>query len=223
MTELSMPIIADWDIPNHRTCGRPRPGYEVRIVDENDIPVGVGEFGEFIVRSNTPWTVNIGYHGMPEQTAQAWRHGWFHTGDGGHRDEDGNYYFTDRIKDSIRRRGENISSLEVEAEVSAHPGVAECAAIGVPNEMGEEDVFVFIAPKAGLSLDAAELADFLVDRMTRYMVPRYIQFIDELPRTPTARVRKVELRKLVDLGGTAWDRLAAEDSPSVPTPDLIVH
>jgi crotonobetaine/carnitine-CoA ligase len=201
MTELSMPVITDWDIPNHRTCGRPRAGYQVRVVDEHDIPVGPGQFGEFIIRSNTPWTLNIGYLGMPEETAHAWRHGWFHTGDGGHYDTDGNLYFGDRIKDAIRRRGENISSMEVEAEVLANREVSECAAIGVPNEYGEEDVLVFVVAPG---LDAAALGEDLAARMSRFMVPRYIQHVEEIPRTPTARIRKVELRKRVDLD-RAWD------------------
>jgi crotonobetaine/carnitine-CoA ligase len=205
MTELSMPVVTDWDIPNHRTCGRPRAGYEVRVVDEHDIPVGPGEFGEFIVRSNTPWTVNIGYLGMPEQTAEAWRHGWFHTGDGGSYDEDGNFYFGDRIKDAIRRRGENISSLEVEADVLTHPGVAECAAIGVPDPLGEEEVMIFVVASPDAELEPAALAAYLAERMSRFMLPRYIQLVPEIPRTPTARIRKVELRKLVDLG-SSWDR-----------------
>jgi crotonobetaine/carnitine-CoA ligase len=200
MTELSMPVITPWDIPNARTCGRARAGYQVRVVDEHDVPVPPGEFGEFVVRSNTPWTLNIGYLGMPEETATAWRHGWFHTGDGGRYDEDGNLYFGDRIKDAIRRRGENISSMEVEAEVLAHPGVAECAVIGVPNEYGEQDVLAFVVPvDGGPGLDPAELAGWLAGRMSRFMVPRYIQPVAEIPRTPTARIRKVELRKQVDL------------------------
>lgn len=212
MTELSMPVITDWDIPNHRTCGRARAGYQVRVVDEHDVPVGPGEFGEFVVRSNTPWTLNIGYLGMPEETAKAWRHGWFHTGDGGTYDEDGNLYFGDRIKDAIRRRGENISSMEVEAEILAHPGVAECAVIGVPNEYGEQDVFAFVVPAGSASgLDPAELADWLDGRMARFMVPRYIQPVTEIPRTPTARIRKVELRKHVDLA-VAYERIPERPS-----------
>jgi crotonobetaine/carnitine-CoA ligase len=171
------------------------------VVDEHDIPVGPGQFGEFIIRSNTPWTLNIGYLGMPEETAHAWRHGWFHTGDGGHYDTDGNLYFGDRIKDAIRRRGENISSMEVEAEVLANREVSECAAIGVPNEYGEEDVLVFVVAPG---LDAAALGEDLAARMSRFMVPRYIQHVEEIPRTPTARIRKVELRKRVDLD-RAWD------------------
>jgi crotonobetaine/carnitine-CoA ligase len=205
MTELSMPVVTDWDIPNHRTCGRPRAGYQVRVVDDHDIPVPPGEFGEFIVRSDTPWTVNIGYLGMPEQTARAWRNGWFHTGDGGHYDEDGNLYFGDRIKDAIRRRGENISSLEVEADVLTHPDVAECAAIGVPDPLGEEEVMIFVVAADGAELDPTALGSYLAERMTRFMLPRYIQIVPEIPRTPTARIRKVELRKLVDLE-SAWDR-----------------
>jgi crotonobetaine/carnitine-CoA ligase len=203
MTELSMPVITPWDIPNARTCGRARAGYQVRVVDSRDVPVPDGEFGEFIVRSNTPWTLNIGYLGLPDKTAEAWRHGWFHTGDGGYRDSDGNLYFGDRIKDAIRRRGENISSMEVEAEVLAHPQVAECAVIGVPNEYGEQDVFAFVVP-AG-ELDPGELWAFLDARMSKFMIPRYVQVVDEIPRTPTARIRKVELRKAVDLD-TAWQR-----------------
>jgi crotonobetaine/carnitine-CoA ligase len=216
MTELSMPVITPWDIPNAKTCGRPRAGYQVRVVDEHDIPVGTGEFGEFIVRSDTPWTLNAGYLGMPEQTAQAWRHGWFHTGDGGHYDPDGNLYFDDRIKDVIRRRGENISSMEVEAEVLTHAEVVECAAIGVPDPLGEQEVLIFVVPVAGSDLTPETLSDHLVERMSRFMVPRYIQFVDAIPRTPTARIRKVELRNLVDLDGRAWDRLNSPITPAVP-------
>jgi crotonobetaine/carnitine-CoA ligase len=142
---------------------------------------------------------------MPEQTAEAWRHGWFHTGDGGSYDEDGNFYFGDRIKDAIRRRGENISSLEVEADVLTHPGVAECAAIGVPDPLGEEEVMIFVVASPDAELEPAALAAYLAERMSRFMLPRYIQLVPEIPRTPTARIRKVELRKLVDLE-SAWDR-----------------
>ena len=206
MSEMSMPVIADWDVPNHRTCGRARPGYQVRLVDEHGLPVGPGEFGEFVVRSDTPWTMNVGYLGMPAQTAAAWRHGWFHTGDGGTCDEEGNFYFVDRIKHAIRRRGENISSMEVEREVLAHPDVAECAAIGVPSALGEEDVMVFVVPAPAASVEPEGLSDFLDLRMPRFMRPRYVQVIDELPKTVTARVRKAELRALVDIGGATWDR-----------------
>jgi crotonobetaine/carnitine-CoA ligase len=208
MTELSMPIISSWDMPNYRSCGRPRPGYQVRVVDEHDVPVGPGEFGEFIVRSDTPWTMNVGYLNQPEQTAVAWRHGWFHTGDGGTYDEDGNFYFGDRIKDAIRRRGENISSMEVEIEVLAHQDVAECAAIGVPSAIGEEDVAVLVVPRAGATVDPAKLLDFLTPRMPKFMLPRYVRVVESLPRTVTQKVRKAELRSMFDAAVGTWDREA---------------
>ena len=105
----------------------------MRVVDEFDEPVPVGTVGELIVRCSEPWCMNVGYWKMPEKTAEAWRNGWFHTGDGFRLDEDGWFYFVDRMKDAIRRRGENISSFEVEAAVNQHPAVQESAAIGVPS------------------------------------------------------------------------------------------
>ncbi len=118
-----------------KSCGRVRqgyPGFEVRVVDEFDYEVQPGEVGELIVRSSEPWTMSLGYFGMPEKTAEAWRNGWFHTGDAFTYDQDGNYYFVDRVKDCIRRRGENISSFEVEAEVNSHPEVSRVRPLGCP-------------------------------------------------------------------------------------------
>jgi crotonobetaine/carnitine-CoA ligase len=206
MSELSMPIVSGWDLPNHRTCGRPRAGYDVRIVDEHDLPLGPGEFGEIVVRSDTPWTMNLGYLHQPEKSAEAWRHGWFHTGDGGMYDEDGNFYFADRIKDAIRRRGENVSSMEVEAEVLAHPAVAECAAIGVPSPLGEEDIAVLVVARPEHEVDPAGLWDFLEERMPRFMLPRYVRIVDALPKTVTQKVRKVELRGMFEADTSTWDR-----------------
>ena len=120
------------------------PWPEVRVVDEHDEPLGPGEVGELVVRAAEPWALNAGYYGMPEATAAAWRNGWFHTGDAFRYDEDGNYFLVDRLKDAIRRRGENISSFEVEQSCAAYPGVAECAAIGVPAEFGDDEVMVVV-------------------------------------------------------------------------------
>ena len=120
------------------------PGYEVRAADENDDEVPAGEIGELLVRTAVPWRMMVGYFGMPDETAEAWRNGWFHTGDGVVRDENDQYQFVDRIKDSMRRRGENISSAEVEAYVSDHPAVSEAAAIGVPSDEGEDEVKVCV-------------------------------------------------------------------------------
>src|SRR5205823_5326601 len=123
MTELSFPLAA-WKIDDVASCGRVRdgyPGFEVRLVDTHDEEVPVGEVGEFVVRTSMPWALNAGYFGMPDKTADAWRNGWFHTGDALRRDAEGNFYFVDRLKDAIRRRAENISSFEVEAGVNEHP------------------------------------------------------------------------------------------------------
>ena len=205
MTEISTPIISDANPLKRGTCGLKREGVDVRLVDDNDCEVPIGEIGEMMVRTDRPWGMNSGYYKNPEATARAWRNGWFHTGDAFRRDDDGYFYFVDRIKDAIRRRGENISSFEVEAEVVAHPDVRECAAIGVPNEISEDDVLAVVAPVEGRSIDPVALIEFLRPRMAHFMVPRYVRVVDELPKTPTAKVQKAELRKQGVTADT-WDR-----------------
>jgi crotonobetaine/carnitine-CoA ligase len=191
------------------SCGRPVPGYEVRLVDEHDYEVPVGEVGELVVRTDQPWWICVGYWGMPEKTAEAWRNGWFHTGDGFRCDEEGNYYFVDRQKDALRRRGENISSFEVEALVIQHPDVAECAAIGVPSEYSEDEVKVCVVLHAEKQLSADELVTWLAPRMPKFMVPRYVEFVDGLPKTEaTFRTQKVKLRDGA-INDRTWDREAA--------------
>ena len=195
MTEISSPVVSEANPLKQGTCGRVRQGVEVRLVDSNDCEVPVGEIGEMLVRTDRPWAMNSGYNGNPEATARAWRNGWFHTGDAFRRDEDGYFYFVDRVKDAIRRRGENISSFEVEAEVCRHPAVREAAAIAVPSEYTEDEVMVVVAPVPGQSIDHRELAEFLIGNMPYFMVPRYIRTLDELPKTPSAKVMKADLRK----------------------------
>jgi len=195
MTEVSSPIVSEANPVKRGTCGRVRPGVEVRLVDGNDCEVAVGEIGEMIVRTDRPWSMNSGYNNDPVATAKAWANGWFHTGDGFRRDADGYFYFVDRVKDSIRRRGENISSFEVEVEVCAHPDVREAAAIAVPSELSEDEVMVIVAPVPGRQIDHAELARFLVERTPYFMIPRFIRVMDELPKTPSAKVLKADLRK----------------------------
>ncbi|MGH8287245.1 MAG: AMP-binding enzyme, partial [Steroidobacteraceae bacterium] len=161
-----------------------------------------------VVRNDLPWTTCLGYFNQPEATARAWRNGWFHTGDLVYRDADGNFFFVDRLKDAIRRRGENISSIEVEAEVYAYPGVGEVAAVGVPSEHGEEEVLVAIAPKTGApAIDPAELIRFLIPRMPHFMVPRYVRQLSSLPKTPTNKIQKVEIRQQ-GITADCWDRVA---------------
>jgi carnitine-CoA ligase len=205
MTETSLPIVSGLNPTPIGTCGKVRAGVEARIVDENDCEVAVGEAGELIVRADRPWAMNSGYFGNPQATADAWRNGWFHTGDAFRQDADGNFFFLDRMKDSIRRRGENISSFEVEAEVGSHPDVLECAVVAVPSPLGEDEVLAVIVPQPGAVIDPKALLEYLVPRMAHFMVPRYVRVIAELPKTPTQKVQKVVLR---GEGVTAdtWDR-----------------
>jgi crotonobetaine/carnitine-CoA ligase len=205
MTEISSPIVSAPNPGVRGTCGRVRPGVEVRLVDENDCEVPVGSVGEMLVRADRPWAMSHGYLKEPQATARAWRNGWFHTGDAFRKDAEGNFFFIDRMKDSIRRRGENISSFEVEAEVLAHADVRECAALGVPSELSEDDVMIVVAPAPGRSVDPVALIEFLTTRLAYFMVPRYVRTLAELPKTPSAKVLKAQLR---GEGVTAdtWDR-----------------
>lgn len=208
MTEISSPIVSEANPVKPGTCGTVRPGVEVRLVDANDCEVPIGAIGEMIVRTDRPWAMNSGYHKNPEATAKAWRNGWFHTGDAFRRDKDGYFYFVDRVKDAIRRRGENISSFEVESDVMAYPQVREAAVIGVPSEYSEDEVMAVIAPVPGAEIDRVALITFLAERMPYFMVPRYIRIMDELPKTPTAKVMKAELRTQ-GITADTWDREAS--------------
>jgi crotonobetaine/carnitine-CoA ligase len=207
MTETAVPIRSAPNPAALGTCGRPRPGIEAQVVDTHDIEVPHGQVGELILRTSRPWELSPGYYGNPEATAAAWRNGWFHTGDAFRRDADGNYYFVDRLKDSIRRRGENISSFEVEAEALCHPAVLEAAAIAVPSDVGEDEVLLVLALVEGRTLDPAELLQFLEPRMAHYMLPRYVRVIGAMPKTPTAKIEKHRLRA-DGITGDTWDREA---------------
>jgi crotonobetaine/carnitine-CoA ligase len=163
--------------------------------------------GELVVRAAEPWNLMAGYWNAPEKTVEAWRNLFFHTGDALTRDADGNFYYVDRIKDVIRRRGENISSVELEGEILKHPDVFAVAAYGVPSEFGEDEVMVAVVPGPGSTADPADIVAFLEPRVPRYMVPRYVEIVDDLPRTPTEKIRKIELRRR-GVGAATWDRLA---------------
>jgi crotonobetaine/carnitine-CoA ligase len=216
MTEISSPIrFRDWDAvvydeAGRMSCGVVREGYEARVVDEFDQPVPDGQPGELIVRADAPWVLNAGYLNNPQATAEAWRNGWFHTGDAFLRDAAGNFFFLDRLKDCIRRHGENISSFEVEAYVNAHPAVLKSAAVAVRRSAApgaDEEIKIVVELAAGESLDAEGLIRWLIPRAPRFMIPRYVDFIDALPLTPTQKVRKAVLRETGTTG--AWDREAA--------------
>lgn len=205
MTESSVPLVTELNPTTLGACGKLRAGVQGRLVDENDCEVAPGAVGELILRTDRPWAMTHGYHNDPAATARAWRNGWFHTGDAFRVDEEGNYFFMDRVKDSIRRRGENISSFEVEAEVLAYPAVREAAAIGVSSEHGEDEVLVAISLADGANLDCAALMEFLRTRMAHFMVPRYVLVMAELPKTPTHKIQKQLLRQQ-GITPETWDR-----------------
>ncbi len=207
MTEVSCPIFSGPNPAKPGSCGELRAGVQARVVDENDCELAPGDVGELIVRTDMPWAMNGGYHRNPEATARAWRNGWFHTGDAFRMDADGTFYFVDRLKDAIRRRGENISSFEVEREILAHPAVREAAVVGVQSEYGEDEVMAIAALVPEQALNATALVEFLRPRLPHFMVPRYVRFVDELPKTPTQKVEKHRLRAEGRTPDT-WDGLS---------------
>jgi carnitine-CoA ligase len=182
--------------------------FEARIVDQFDREVPVGSVGELIVRHSRPWSLNSGYKDMPEATVEAWRNGWYHTGDAFRRDDEDNYYFVDRIKDAIRRRGENVSSLEVEEELNEHPAVHESACVAVPSEHGEDEIAAYVVLGEGMSVKFPELVVHLQQRLPHFMVPRYFEFVSEIPRSASSKIQKHKLRRLAITAAT-WDREAA--------------
>ncbi|MBI4228111.1 MAG: AMP-binding protein [Deltaproteobacteria bacterium] len=191
------------------SCGKEAPGYEIKITDpETDEEVPRGQVGEIVVRPRIPNIMLHYYHKMPEKTVQDFRNFWFHTGDAGRMDKDGYIYFVDRVKDYIRRRGENISSFEVEKMVNSHPNVEESAAIGIKAETGrfaEDELMIVVVPKKGKKIDPIRLLNFLEPQMPYFMIPRFIRIEKSLPKTGTQRVQKNKLR---DKGITqsTWDR-----------------
>ena len=205
-TEQNCPMRSSFNLANNRTCGwLLTDRYEVRIVDENDEEVPPGVPGEMCVRTKNPWDMTLGYWNHPEWTVKAWRNFWYHTGDMLMRDEAGNYYFVDRSKDAIRRRGENISSMEVEQEIVKHPAVLECAVIPAASEHTEQEVMAVIVPREGMTVDPAELIRFLEPRMAYFMIPRYVEAAASLPKTPTGKIQKFPLRER-GLTAATWDR-----------------
>ena len=193
------------------SMGKANPGYEVSIVEpDTDRPLPPDTPGEIVVDMKIPNIVMRAYYGMPEKTAEDFRNLKLHTGDLGRMDADGYFYFMDRVKDYIRRRGENVSSMEVERQVSDHPNVKEAAAIGVKAGEGasSEDEIMIVCIAEGEAPDPAELTHWMAERMPYFMVPRYIRFVEALPKTPTERVQKVKLRE-EGITDDTFDREAA--------------
>lgn len=206
MSELSVPLVTEIDCQIAGSCGKPRTGCECRVVDEHDYECAPGEVGELIVRTDQPWETSLGYLNRPDATAAAWRNGWFHTGDLVRKDVEGNFFFVDRLKDAVRRRGENVSSLEVESEVLGYDAVAEAAVVGIPSEFGDEDILVAVVAKRGKSVDPQKLIEYLIPLMPHYMVPRFIRTMDELPKTATNKLMKYAIRD----NGITYDTWDAE-------------
>ena len=182
--------------------------FKVQVVDpETDEALLQGEIGEIVVRPKVPFCFSQGYFRMPERTVKAWRNLWFHTGDAGRFDEEGRLFFEDRIKDRIRRRGENISSFEIEQVLNDHPDVIESAVIGIRVEGagGEEEVKACIVTEGGQEINNVALLDYCVERIPRFAVPRYIEAMSELAKTATGKIQKEELRK-VGITDRTWDR-----------------
>jgi carnitine-CoA ligase len=184
------------------SIGKPYPYFEILIVDDNGRPLGAGQVGEIIMREKIPGLIMRGYLGNPEATANALREGWFYTGDLGCYDEDGDLYFKGRKKDSIRRRGENISAWEVERVLNSHPKVQESAVIGVDADVGEQELKAFINCADGMTIDPLELIKWCESLLPYYQIPRYVVFVDSFERTPTERIRKESLSKDVT---KCWD------------------
>ncbi|MFC5359411.1 AMP-binding protein [Azospirillum himalayense] len=189
-----------------KSCGRPNTEtFEVAIVDDLDRPVPPGTVGEILVRPKEPFSMFREYHGRPDATRDAFRNLWFHTGDNGKIDGDGYLYFIDRKKDAIRRRGENISSYELEFAVNQHPDVLECAAVSVLSDLGEDEVKVVIVPKPGSAITAEAFWDFCDRTMPRFWVPSFLEIRDALPKTANGKVQK-QFLKPHDAGDSLYAR-----------------
>lgn len=178
---------------------------EWKLVDDDNREVPQGEIGELVTKVTDRKTGGVEYYKNPEASEKKIRGDWLHSGDLFYADKDGYLYFVDRKTDSMRRRGENISSFEVENFVEKHPAVAECAAFGVPSELGEDEVMMWVKPREGVELDLKALIRHCADHMAYFMVPRYIDVVDHIPRTGTFRVQKTEMKKR-GVTERTWDR-----------------
>jgi crotonobetaine/carnitine-CoA ligase len=184
------------------SMGKVTPGLDVRIVDDNDVEVPVGQPGEIVVRPTEPFRLFSGYWNQAEVTVLTFRNLWHHTGDQGRIDEDGYFWFVDRKKDSLRRRGENVSSIEVEQAILKHPAIANVAVHAVPSELSEDDIKACIVLASEAPIEPADLLEFFRKALPYYAVPRYVEFLGELPANVNGRVQKVKLRERGITGDT---------------------
>jgi crotonobetaine/carnitine-CoA ligase len=210
LTEASLISMLDAGEPNKPgAAGKPNfHDFDVRIVDDDDVPVATGEPGEIVCRPNGPNLMFAGYWNRPDATVEATRNLWFHTGDLGRVDDDGYLFFVDRKKDALRRRGENISSFEMEKTLYGHSALRDVAVHAVPSELGEDDVKITVVLQDDAQLTEEELCRWMAERVPYFAIPRYVEFRDDLPRNPVGRVLKYQLRE-EGVTPTTWDREAA--------------
>ncbi len=206
MSEIGLVVHDAIEVRRTGSCGRVLEDlFEVKLFNDDDEEVAVGEIGEIVVRPKKPYIMMTEYYNMPDKTLEAFRNLWFHSGDYAKKDGDGFFYFVDRKKDALRRRGENISSFEVEKVINTHPKVLETAVFAVPSELGEDEVKANVVLKPGEKLSPEDLIAHCNDRMAYFAVPRYLEFVTELPKTPTNRIEKYRLRQ-IGITATTWDR-----------------
>jgi carnitine-CoA ligase len=206
-TEANVPCYLPHDSDKPQSCGQSVRGFEVKIANELGEAVPAGETGEILIRSSEPWALMLGYDGDPVATVAAWQDLWLHSGDLGCLDDAGYLYFKGRVKDSIRVRGENISAFEVEQVIGEVDGVVEVAAIAVPSELGGDELKIVVVVGENAPLTPASLVAHAERHLPRYSIPRYIEFVSVLPKTPTNKVQKHLLRSTPFAVGT-WDRHA---------------
>jgi carnitine-CoA ligase len=207
-TETNFVIADPIDRPRANHMGHIGPGFGACVVDESGNEVAPGVAGELLLRTDEPFAFATGYHGMPEKSAEAFRDGWFHTGDRVTRDADGAFRFVDRLKDAIRRRGENISSFEVEQVLLSHPDVKAAAVFPVRSALAEDEVMAALVRKPGSNPSEADLIRFCEPRLPYFAIPSFLEFLDDLPRTENGKIQKFQLRER-GVVATTWSREAA--------------
>jgi crotonobetaine/carnitine-CoA ligase len=214
MTEIGLPIVGGLGARKPGSCGKVNPDYELRVVDEQGQEVGPDTPGELWVRPRRSNMMMLEYYKMPEETVEAWRDLWFHTGDYLRYDDDGYFNYVDRKKDALRRRGENISSFEVERGINSHPAVLRSAAVAAESELADDELLVCVALKPDHDLTASELFAYCEEHLPDFMVPRYLRLMEALPMTATARVQKHKLRA-EGVTPDTWDRKNTETQTKI--------
>jgi crotonobetaine/carnitine-CoA ligase len=196
------------------SCGKLLGPYDARIVDERGFELPSGEVGELVIRPLEPNVMMEGYFGMPSESLIAFRNLWFHTGDLLKRDSDGFFYFVGRRKEVVRRRGENISSVEVERVINEHPDIVESCVFGVPSELSEEEVMACVVTRSGVTPDVLSLHQFCVRRLAKFMVPRYFRVVEQFPKTPTDKIEK-HLVQEEGITPDTWDATSADGGRAI--------